>query len=408
MADNSQALALIGAIQAELEAQKDAAARARYKLGLLAELLEPAPPPVGPGPGDPVSGLPWPSGFGQCAEQIAALCKMRGRRAGAYAGWSAFQSAPANKQGWDWLRGGESDDPEQLGGIFAEEGAAHFHRVARDRDLLDPRAILIWIFPMTPMAAAWNNNRKAGSSWSNPGLWRRVTGEARDIWLGHYEIVGARQGVMLQRYRRDPARFRLVLGWEATGTWYPWSVGPDAAAFVSAWRLAVDAMRKGLARTYPGAEDQVTFEFRFAGNQTLEVPWQQVWPGKDHAGILGVSLHPDVDSWGIDANWQAEMRGDGSPRKIGFLNALELARAEGVKVGVDEWGVRLGGTDKRHPPDPFPGASIARVGQLLRENAAMIAHECFLWSSNYNLLGSSQREQAGREAYLAAFGKEAA
>ena len=243
-----------------------------------------------------------------------------------------------------------------------------------------------------------------GVDWKHPKIWEELKDpqRRRDELVQSWTEHGHRLGLMLQEYGIPGELFVEVLGHEMTGWWYYWSVGPDLASYLEVYKVAVDSIRVGLRQTMPEGWDKVRFEARLAGESKF-VPWHatEANPGKDHAAILGCSVHGARDSLGLEQFWQQELRGTSS--KIGLEVALEMARAGGQPLGLDEWGVvRI--TDPKKPNDPHPkdtnpAAAVTNVLTWVQNHAADISHECWLYSNKYSLLAGQKEGWAGTKAY---------
>lgn len=397
LADSASMLSVLqqrtGELAVVLEDNVAGLGRRVRRLDRTAQLLSDTidPPPVPAPSKDPVSGLPWRSGFGNCARQLLALERWRGRRAGAFAGWTAHGTVART---WDGLRGGPLGKYDKMEGVFTPDGAYNIHAAPA---LMDKRAVLIWVFPWLP-GNDDNSRAKGTGPWRNPGVWARYNGPDSAFYEDQFVDVGARLGLKLHQWDWPPENFVVDLGHESTGSWYAWSIGPDHANARDCWRRAVDAMRVGLARTFPGAESKVRFQFRYAGLMATDGRWgmTDVWPGRDWSATLGISAHGGNQSWGVEKNWQTEVSGGGQHNAAGLARGFQLALAEGIQVGLTEWGVVREGKLPGHPTDSAPGPAMARFLEFVRANAGMIAWECFLHSSAYWLLDSDKAWPGGK------------
>lgn len=350
---------------------------------------------------DPVSGLPHRSGFGQTLE-VQKLEKMRGARAGAFAAWCNHQSFAKT---WAQLRGGPLGKPEARQGIFDRAGAGIYHTVNAQK-LVHEKALRIWIIPLAPHEI--NNRGKIGPGpdgkktvlWPGAGIWAKLADpkQRRAEVVTNWTDFGQRWGHYLQRHGMAAELQVLVLGWENTGWWYPWSIGPDWRSYLAVWALAVDSIRAGLRKSGLPGWEKVRFEFRYAG-ETRFVPWHptQVAPSNEHASILGCSLHGGTKSFGTAEGWREELMGTSSG-KVGLEVVRQMAVNSGMKLGVDEWSVvRRENHHNGHPPDPAPKAAMINALRYLESNRRDVSHECYLQSYTFDLL---QPGWPGRDGYL--------
>lgn len=363
-------------------------------LGRIPALVPPPEPSWPVAEPDPVSGYPYRRGFGQAADVLVDLEKWCGRRCGAFAAWTNYPAVLGRD--WQGLRGGPAGKYDQMEGVFSPEGAYHLHKAV---PLLDRRCLVVWVFPLLPAAEA--NTRKGGAAaFSNPYVWQRYAGPQRDDWKGYWTDVGARIGVLLNRWPWLVGQLALDLAWEMVGRWYPWSVGPDAANFVVCYRRAVDAIRAGIEITCRGAGDKLMVNFRYAGElDNGGAGWgiEEVYPGDDWCTTIGLSGHSSGDFWSTDAGWRIEMQGDA--KRLGFERVLGFAKSRRKKLGQTEWAVVRNADAKEtdHPADPKADIAVGRYLDRLRADAALIAWECWLYSSKFALLGG---DWPGGKAYL--------
>ena len=365
-------------------------------------------PPILPlGTADPVSGHAWPRGFGQVSDELAAHETWCGKRSGVGVCWSAFQK-PGMAETWTQLCGGPPGAYDTMNGLFSIPGGAyHLHKLAGG--MIDRRATLIWVFPLLPKSER-NNLDAATATWRQPGVWAKFAGPEKAAWAGFWRDVGGRVGKVLLKHKWPPEQLVLDLGWEFTGSWYWWSLGPDSRGFVDCARRAVDGIRAGLRITHPVAENAVRFQLRFAGEQypKEDRTWNvaSLWPGKDWFSTLGVSAHAHDRWWSTVAGWQMQLEGTPDGHVLGFQTPLEFARAEGVKLGLNEHAVVRSGESKGDPPDPNGGAAVRRFYDFVRANAAMIAHEAWWVSGETALIPEKRNGElqpwGGSLAYLEA------
>jgi hypothetical protein len=344
--------------------------------------------------GDPISGLLWPSGLGNAAETLEAFERWRGAPCGVFAGWTNIHKATAT---WDDFMGGPKGEYERLGTLFSKTGAYNINRAAT---ILPRHVPLVWVFPLLPQAAG--NNGKGGK-WKNPGVWLRLgdtNGDLalwRDVWFN----IGARLVVWLDKQGRSYDSLTMDIGWELTGSWYAWSIGPDIESFKLAWRTAIDSLRAGLGHMSAKAEHAVRIGWRVAGSRITDNQHHidRVYPGDDWVDVIGRSLHEGPKArWGTPEGWQRELDGD-KGRLDGLQTVLDFARSRGKKFSLYEWNLSWKQEKPDFPPSEDPAGAMANIFGFLRANAPDIAGECYLHSRNTRLV-DNEDEWEGAAEYL--------
>ncbi|MEK0082112.1 hypothetical protein [Benzoatithermus flavus] len=344
--------------------------------------------------GDPISGLLWPSGLGNAADEIEAFERWRKAPCGVFAGWTNIQKAA---QTWDDFMGGPKGRYEELGALFSKLGAYNINKAAQ---VLPKQVPLVWIFPLLPQEAG---NSGKGGQWKNPGIWRRLTDPNGDLalWKDVWFNIGARLVVWLDQHGRAYDTLTMDIGWELTGNWYPWSIGPDVDGFKPAWRTAIDSLRAGLRHMSAKAEHAVKIGWRVAGSRITDNQHHidRVYPGDAWVDVIGRSLHEGPKGqWGRAEGWKRELDGDGG-RLDGLEMVLAFARSQGKKFGVFEWNLAWKQGDPAFPPSEDPAGAMANIFAFFRANATEIAGECYLHNRNTRLI-DNQDNWAGAAEYL--------
>jgi hypothetical protein len=349
--------------------------------------LERPPPPPNP------SGLPWASGFANCADEVLVLAAWRNRPCAHFSAWTNYVLFARS---FDGLRGGPANQLDVLGPMFTQQGAYNLVKALR---ILPAETPLTWVYPMLPVDLG--NTRPAGGSWTRPGIWAELAGPSRGMWSGVWFEVGFRTAALLAKAGKRYDLFTHNIGWEGPGgTWYPWSVGPDVKGWKDAWRVLRDSHRQGALAFDPKAE-ALRVELRIAGEQKHEA-WTlaELWPGRDYLDVLGRSCHEGFNQpWAKDAWWTAETR---QTSGFGLEDALALAERHGVPLAIDEWSVQLK-QDGQRPPSADPAGAVARMWGFLQQHHRLIQCECYLHNSGTRLLGNEAVWPAA-QAYLDLWG----
>ncbi|WP_129337097.1 glycosyl hydrolase [Cellulomonas endophytica] len=125
-------------------------------------------------------------------------------------------------------------------------------------------------------------------------------------------------------------------GWEMNGHWYRWSAAADPDAYVGCFRSLVTAMR-----SVPGQRLRFLWS---PGVGDLAVPAERAWPGAAYADAVSVDVY--------DAHWYWYPSPSGTTPEVarrtvwgqlgcgsrGLTHWSAFARAQGVALGVSEWG----------------------------------------------------------------------
>jgi hypothetical protein len=122
----------------------------------------------------------------------------------------------------------------------------------------------------------------------------------------------------------------IRLGWELSGTWYPWSVKGNEAVAVAAWRHAVGIMK--------GISNRFQFDWNvMAGYSVLA----SAYPGNDVVDIIGFDLYDQ----NAGVAWNASTRTWVDPAaafdvyKARMNTVRDFALAHGKRLSIPEWGM---------------------------------------------------------------------
>lgn len=127
----------------------------------------------------------------------------------------------------------------------------------------------------------------------------------------------------------------IRLGWEANGTWFPWSAAPDPSSWKTFFRRTVTNMR-----SVPGA----AFSFDWnpvSSSAGTNLSFDAFYPGDDVVDIIGLDAY--------DLKWQdstssPEQRWQFTLTQFNGLNAHKVfAQAHGKPMSYPEWGMYLKG-----------------------------------------------------------------
>lgn len=269
-------------------------------------------------PTSQLSGLPWPSGmacFRHGAITPAVLAAWRGRELDVVLGW-------APRESWArmlvWLNGG---------GLGAFVGERH-------------RAVVLSI----------------------PLLTNDYAGRFDACVAGAFDQKFAELGRIL--VRRGLANAIIRLGWEANGSWFPWSVGTQKDAYKACFRRAVQAIRS--------QAPQVLIDWPMAEKGHLRYSVTEIYPGDDVVDIVSISFYDRFPTFTNQAVWDQHYNSTRYGGPAGLGTWLEFAKSRGKKFALGEWGVSDGvggGFDN----DFF----VKKVYEFLKSNATFIAYESY-------------------------------
>lgn len=204
----------------------------------------------------------------------------------------------------------------------------------------------------------------------------------------HFRAIGqhlSRQGL---------GRTHIRLGWEASGNWYPWSIGNQVEPYKACFRRAVDALRSGA----PGL--RITWHMAKKGK--LSFPVTSAYPGDAHVDEIAISYYDRYPAHPSEAAWakQYEARHNGGPYGLGTW--LAFAKSRGKKFAVPEWGIA----------DGWPGGGsdnplfIRKMHDFFRGNASSIAYEAYFNCPMGNgafMIYPSRHNPRASASYLAAW-----
>jgi len=161
----------------------------------------------------------------------------------------------------------------------------------------------------------------------------------------------------------------LRLGWEANGTWFPWSINGNYDGFKACFRRAVQVMRSVVPN----------LQIEWAVNRD---PWNRryqnlaanAYPGDDVVNVIGLSYYDNWPAATSEAVWNSSFK----PELDFWAN---FARSRGKKLGFGEWGLGYksgGGFD-----NPL---YIQKMRDFFAQNASLIAYETYFNCEGSNFL----------------------
>ncbi len=241
--------------------------------------------------------------------------------------------SPSGIADWDGVAGGAGSSDSSWGGQLNELNPTR----AFDPTYWPVANPFVLALTAVPLSHSNVQNSSTGQ-WGRPGIWSEIAGGAYDVY---YQRLFRRLATRCGATGRDPRTVVLRWCWEANGTWYPHSIGPDKANFVLAWRRCIDLMRSSVAAVL-GAGKSFMVEFGPAGhlrfgNGASERLWN-IYPGDDWVDICGLGIHDQVGIT-VQADWDKYLR---HPATIagtafeGILDWFDFAVSRGKWVGTSE------------------------------------------------------------------------
>jgi len=193
---------------------------------------------------------------------------------------------------------------------------------------------------------------------STPLLTAQAKGQFDACARGDFDWVWREAATRLTR--NGVPNIIIRLGWEANGTWFPWSINGNYAGYKACFRRAVSVMRS--------VQPQLRFEWpmnRSVYSSKLNTLVTQAYPGNDVVDIVGLSYYDHWPAATSQSVWDSSFK----PELDFWAN---FARTNGKKLGFGEWG--LG--DKRGGAFDNP-LYIANMNTFFRNNRDIIAYESY-------------------------------
>lgn len=254
----------------------------------------------------------WPSGMSCFYHRLGSLESWRGSQFSALHGW-------ANQDTWN-----------NMLTFLSGSVASHF--------------------------APYRNGRKLAVS--TPLLTAEAKGQFDACARGAFDWVWREVAARLTR--NNVPNMIVRLGWEANGTWFPWSINGNYAGYKACFRRAVSVMRS--------VQPQLRFEWsmnRSVYASKLNTLVTQAYPGNDVVDIIGLSYYDNWPAATSESVWNSSFK----PELDFWVN---FARRNGKKLGFGEWGLgdkRGGGFD-----NPF---YLSKMYQFFGANRDLVEYEAY-------------------------------
>lgn len=210
------------------------------------------------------------------------------------------------------------------------------------------------------------NPRKLRSLSSNVsigvGLFPKNGGNLSDCAANRYATNHRTIGSRLAANGVGNAEIRL--GWEANGSWYPWTaVGRSAGDWKACFTNAARALKQG------GPELRITWHMAKRG----QIDVANIWPDQAPITNVGVSHYDDSQArFGTETS-------SGSP--WGLRAWLNFARSKGKKLEMAEWGAGRSGDNP---------AYIESMYDFFRAAGDGLAHESYFNAGDSMLYPSTR------------------
>lgn len=171
----------------------------------------------------------------------------------------------------------------------------------------------------------------------------------------------------------------IRLGWEANGTWFPWSIKGNYNGFKACFRRAVQAMRS----VVPGLKIEWSVN-RESWNGKYQNVAANAYPGDDVVNVIGLSYYDQWPAATSEAVWNSSFK----PELDFWAN---FARSRGKQLAVGEWG--LGNKSGGGFDNPF---FIRKMREFFAQNASLIAYEAYFncEAQNYRIYPEWNNPQA--------------
>lgn len=216
---------------------------------------------------------------------------------------------------------------------------------------------------------------------STPLLTEDTAGRFDKCAGGAYDEHFRRIGKAAQAQGGDTV-FRL--GWEANGSWFPWSIGNNPDGYKACFRRAVSMIRK----EFPAA----AIEWPMGKRGHLSFDVTRAYPGDDYVDMVGLSFYDSYPSFTSHSVWDAAYWQTQNGGPFGLGQWLAFAKAHKKKLAFGEWGIFHGRGSDDNP------VFVESMVDFFRKNASSIGYEAYfncrekthqVYPSSYNPKSSS-------------------
>ena len=165
--------------------------------------------------------------------------------------------------------------------------------------------------------------------------------------------------------RRGASDAIIRLGWEANGSWFPWSAGKNPEGYKKCFRRA--------AKTIKSVDRKFKIEWPMAKKGHLKFNVDKIYPGGDVVDIIGVVLYDRYPSFNTQKVWNKmyNAKFNGGPYGPGAW--LRYAKSKGKPLAVGEWGLSNGYTRRSKDNPVF----IENMYKFLKKNARNISYASY-------------------------------
>mgnify|MGYP003418398571 FL=1 len=318
------------------------------------------------------SGLPWATGvLGTTPTGMVSYEKWIGYKSDVYGTFT-----DKDPDTWEDLRGGSNPSSTVFQGVLSvNKFREAIASVPKDTPV-------IISYPMIPKS-------HSNVDCKNPAVWDQF---ARGDFDQHYRILGQKLKGLADSYDRDVKDFVLRLGWEMNGEWYHWSVCEKVPEFKTSWKRAISAIREGAPGIKVDWSPSLPYFNRKKINGGAVTPTPQGAPDPAYYDIVSVSMHlrePDVVN---DATWNVQLNGNNS--ETGLQPMMNLAKANGKKFALTEWGVQMEDGCEGQPKNANPAFAISKVWDFLYANRQYVSHDTMFSPSCHSLFSRPTSDAA--------------
>lgn len=188
-------------------------------------------------------------------------------------------------------------------------------------------------------------------------------------------VAAGRQDAVFRKVARDlRTRGRgnsvVRIGWEANGTWMPYSVTTaNAADYRAAFRRVATVMNKESPALLFSFDINCGTQLR--GQTSRLDSLTRLYPGDDVVDVVGCSTYDwDVIGATTEASWRRAL----APTKaVGVGDIAAFARARGKGMAISEWGLARTSRDG-HGDNPF---YLAKMKQFFDANNDVLVLESY-------------------------------
>lgn len=264
-----------------------------------------------------------------------------------------------------------------VGSLIFDSGVFPMHKAAEVTKWEENRGAKVDVIAVAPSRESWENlqNKWFMDSKRIPADFRGTLNIAMPLWPEDGNLEDAASGTYNAEWEKFgktvaakyPTAY-IRIGWEMNlNDWYFKATPENAEQWITAYRLAVTAMKKASSQ----------FRFIFNPNegpgQTGTKDATDFYPGDEYVDLIGLDAYDWWPGYTSDANI-AHHR----DQKYGWNWWLDFAKAHNKKFCLPEWGIATANPNSGGDNPKY----INFVYSWLKENKEWVAMECYFHESD--------------------------